>query len=113
MEALVQEFWQLYFKVFDYVFIPFVVQTITCVIYFSIFLQEEEAGNPDIYEWITKACVYVTTVYFAYLEVLQIIDKGAHTYLSELTNYVDMLSAILNFVLIIEHDFFDWYDFEM
>ena len=39
VEALVTQFWTLYIKVFDWVFIPFVIQTASCVIYFSYFIQ--------------------------------------------------------------------------
>ncbi len=52
-----------------------------------------------------KGCVYVTTIYFAYLESLQLIDKGFLKYAFDVTNAVDVLSAILNLVLVLKEDF--------
>ena len=64
------------------------------------------------FEWIIKLCVYSTTVYFGYLEVLQIMDKKLK-YFFDVTNWIDIGSTILNLVLIIKHDFFNQmgYDF--
>ena len=70
VEALIQQFWTLYIKVFNFVFMPFVIQTISCIIYFSYFMQmEPEESNGILFE-IVRLLVYVTTLYFTYLEWL-------------------------------------------
>ena len=70
VRALVQEFWNLYNKVFDFVFIPFIIQSLTCVIYFSYYIQLEEDHRVGCFELIIKITVYITTVYFFWLETL-------------------------------------------
>ena len=72
VEALIQQFWSLYIKVFNFVFVPFIIQTISCVIYFSqlIFIPPEETTG--VTTWVIKATVIITTIYFAYLECIQI-----------------------------------------
>ena len=112
--ALIQEFWLLYYKVFDFVFIPFVAQSIACVIYFSYFLTQEVVEDHLFLQWLTKTVVYITTVYFSWLEWLQIKDKR-HIYFTEVTNFIDIGSAFLNFFLIIKDDYFpeSGYGFEM
>ena len=83
------------------------------MIYFSYYLMQEEEFEQNFWEFITKVCVYVTSIYFAWLEWLQIKDKRLSIYMSELTNYMDVGSIILNFVLVFKQDFFrnSWYSF--
>ena len=70
-----------------------------------------EPDNTGIFLNVCRVCVYVTTFYFAYLEFLQM--KSNRHYFFELTNWIDIGSAILNTVLMIKHDFFfhSWYGF--
>ena len=99
---------------FDYVFIPFLIRSSTCVIYFSWYLWQEAGSDQTIFQWITKVCVYITTVYFAIFELGQVVDKGALEYFSDTTNHVDVCSAVLNIVLMVEQDWYrdDWYGFK-
>ena len=97
---------------YHWVFIPFVIQTFSCVVYFSYYLQQAPEDNEGwFFPVILAICVYVTTIYFAWLESLQI--KSNKTYFFELTNYIDIGSAILNIVLMVKHDFFydKWYGY--
>ena len=83
----------------------------SCVIYFSYYINIPPEDCHGVMFWLTGASVYITTIYFAYLEWLQI--ESNQTYFFELTNWVDVGSAILNIVLIIKHNFFfhHGYDF--
>jgi len=61
-------------------------------------------------EWVTALVVAVSTGYFVWLEVLQIQDNP--TYFCELTNYIDISSAVLTyFLLIFKVNDDGWYNF--
>ena len=48
VEALIEQFWALYIKLFNWIFVPFVIQTISVIIYFSYYIKmpPEEASGP-------------------------------------------------------------------
>ena len=58
-----------------------------------------------------KVLVYSLTLYMASFEVFQLIDKK-WLYLTELSNWVDQISSLLIFGMVIKNDFFSdkWYD---
>ena len=62
-------------------------------------------------EWLTAFVVAVSTGYFVWLEVLQIQDNTR--YFCELTNYVDISSAVMTyFLLCFSTNEEGWYNFE-
>lgn len=70
--------------------------------YFSYFMQLDDPSSLEgIGKALTAILIVITTGYFEYLEYLQVEDKGSSQYFSELTNYVDNGSAILNLFLIV------------
>ena len=94
MQALVKEFWTLYIKVFNFVFIPFCFQLFSTILYFSVYLQHEKNDDPSTFEIFNKLIVYITAIYFGYLEWLQFMDK-ASVYFSSFTNWVQMISTFV------------------
>ena len=116
VEAIVAEFWTFYTIVFDYVFIPFLIRTFSCLIYFSYYIQLPEGTEQSIVQWILKLLVYITTIYFAALESMQIWDKTMKDYFTDPYNWIDLSSAIMNLVLMVNHDFFatkQWITFRL
>ena len=89
---------------FNFVFIPFVLQTISCVIFFSYYIYKPPEECGELTYRLIQGTLYTTTIYFEYLEILQIFSNK--TYFFELINYIDNGSTVLNLFLIIQHDFF-------
>ena len=100
VDALLEPIYILRKNVFNYVFLPFVAQSASCFIYFSFYLQHEEFEF-SVTGLILQLCIVLTTIYFVYLESLQVSDSGAKDYFLDLTNMIDIISSILNFVLVL------------
>ena len=76
------------------------IQSIACFAYFSFYLEHEEFEFSKS-GLLLQICIVVTTVYFLYLESLQIIDDGFKEYFFDLTNFIDIVSSLMNFMLIL------------
>ena len=83
------------------VFLPFLLQSVACFIYFTFFTK------PEKHEWkittmILEGLIFITTVWFLYIECLQIKQhKCSSRYWLDLTNFVDLFSSVLNISLIL------------
>ena len=108
--ALMHVIWTLQSKVFNWIFVPFLLQSASCLIYFSFYIQQDE-NDFTVVKLLIEICIYITTAFFLYLELLQVVSVGGYFY--SLTNWCDLLSAPLNIVLVVRHQFFhqSWYSF--
>ena len=61
-----------------------------------------------------KLLVYITTIYFAGLEGLQVADKGLFQYMLDPYNWIDVSSAVINLLLMVKHEWWadSWYGFK-
>ena len=87
-------------NVYNYVFLPFMLQSAACFIYFSFYLQHEEPEF-SVSGILLQKCILVLTIYFVYLEGLQMLDQGPYDYLWDLNNIIDLTSSVLNWVLVV------------
>lgn len=100
-----------------FVFIPFVIQSILCVIYFSTKLHEDLNGRDNAH-FFYEFFILLLTFYFIFHEILQLIefkrkDKGIWGITSQnlyerltITNVMEISSAFLNLLLIVN----EWTD---
>ena len=110
---LVDEFWSIHqFSIFVTCCIPFLVHFWASVILFSEYFTQEPPETFILKLTITKTLCYVLTMYFQMFEVLQWIELGFTSYWSDLQNWLETSSTIINLVLLINYDFFygHWFD---
>ena len=94
------------------VFIPFILQSILVLLYFSTRLQEDLPLEYGISNIIWEILILISACYFIYHEVLQAlpIGKGIRdfefTYFYSYTNDMELLSQVLNIFLV----FNEWSD---
>ena len=95
-----------------WVFIPFLMQSLFCIYYFSIELQHEKY-EIKAFRAAAEFIIITTSLYFLWLELLQMKDGQSltaariyHHFESSLTNTVEFLSVILNIGLIMN----EWTD---
>ena len=98
------------------VFLPFIIQSVSCIFYFSRRLHEDTPldrnfwRNLDVYS--SEFFIIVTTIYFAIHEVIQLIPVGGRTRdmeaikLLDVTNILELISIVLNLFLILN----EWID---
>ena len=99
VEALIEQFWALYIKLFNWIFVPFVIQTISIIIFLSYYIKmpPEESNGP--FFQLVRGTAYITTFYFGFLEYLQI--KSNSSYFFEFTNWNDIGSLVAYLYLMI------------
>ena len=100
VDALLETIYTQRRKVFNYVFLPFMLQSAACLIYFSLYLQHEEPEF-SLSGLFLQLCIVVSTIYFVYQEGLQIKDKEFLEYFWDLNNIFDLTSSFLNWVLVL------------
>ena len=109
VESILKPFWKLRTNVMFYVFFPYIIQSIFCVFYFSLNLQDDYY-HFDAWSIIAELMIVMTSLFFLWLELVQFVDgKGeksiwkklsAH-FGGEFTNVLQLLSASLNITLVV------------
>ena len=109
-------------RVLLWVYLPFLLQSVLCILYFSDKLAEKEPIN-TIYSTIEGTGIIALSGYFLWLEYLQfsdgkeddnerLRDRIVKYFAEEATNYVELLSSILNTFLVLNESFGRWIDGE-
>ena len=69
VEAILETIYTLRKELFNVIWLPFMVQAISCFIYFTYYIQHEEFEF-TILGLVLQLCIVFTTIYFVYLEYL-------------------------------------------
>jgi hypothetical protein len=67
VESLLKPFWKLRKHVIRMVFVPFIVQSIFCIYYFSLRLQHDNY-EINFFSVISETVIITLSVFFLYLE---------------------------------------------
>lgn len=87
-----------------FVFIPFIIQSVICVLYFSIKLRDPDP-KASFFSIFAEFSIIGLSVYFLWHELLQFraIEGNFRrklSYFTEITNCAEVLSYFLNFFLV-------------
>ena len=106
IDSLLKPMYKLREYIILLVFIPFVIQSVIVVLYFSTRLQEDLPLEYGAMNYVCEILILLLTCYFIFHEVLQTIPIGGsirdvqYKYLFSLTNVSELLSYGLNLFLV-------------